>query len=104
MLSDFCKALEDHRKTCEATCKCVPKLQSTKHCAARRPILHGPARRRAHRSPLRIVNPVCLAVLALLVRRQSHGCDESGHYRYAEAEVAMYRMSELKLVERQHQR
>jgi hypothetical protein len=58
----------------------------------------------SHRSPLRIVNPACLAVLALLVRRQSHGCDESGHYRYAEAEVAMYRMSELKLVERQHQR
>ena len=23
VLNDFCKALEDHRKTCEATCKCV---------------------------------------------------------------------------------
>lgn len=59
----------------------------------------------ARRSALRIVNPVAShQALALLVARQSHGCDESALYRYAEAEVAMYRMSELKLVERQHQR
>jgi hypothetical protein len=48
--------------------------------------------------------PPSLAVLALLVKLQSHGCEESALHRYAEAEVAMYRMSELKLVEGQQQR
>ena len=107
--SSWCSATSARRWRTIAR-RARPHASACRNCNQRSTAPHGDPSCTARLDVALIARPSASSTLcalpcfALLVRRQSHGCDESGHYRYAEAEVAMYRMSELKLVERQHQR